>query len=280
MSVGAAGSTPDAGLPRIGWSSCFDHADPKRPLFTGKTLLYVEQSMIHWVASGGAVVYPVPTAPPGGPEIDDWVEDLDGLVLHGGADVAPESYGETALREQWRGDSVRDAYEIDLFRRFTDAGKPVLGICRGMQVINVAMGGTLHQDLVTQEVTTRVHRDAETYDRNVHEIEILDGTGLATLVDGPGRSTVNSIHHQGVCEVADGLAVEARSADDGVVEALRARADRTPNGGYVFGVQWHPEFFGTLRGEPLSGAPVFDNAVVLAEFLAACGSSTGSAGQC
>jgi putative glutamine amidotransferase len=251
--------------PRIGLSSCFDHADTNRPLFTGKTLLYVEQSMIHWVAAGGALVYPVPTAPPGGPEIDAWVDDLDGLVLHGGADVAPESYGKTAMREQWRGDAIRDAYEVDLFRRFTDAGKPVLGICRGMQVINVAMGGTLHQDLATEGVTERAHRDAELYDRNTHAVEILAGSGLALLTGGPCTATVNSIHHQGVDGLADGLVVEALSGDDGVVEAVRATGEP-----YVFGVQWHPEFFGTLRGERLGGPPVLDNGVVIAEFLAAC----------
>lgn len=251
--------------PRIGLSSCFDHADDNRPLFTGKTLLYVEQSMIHWVASGGALVYPVPTAPPGGPEIDAWVDDLDGLVLHGGADVAPESYGSTPMREEWCGDAIRDAYEIDLFRRFGDAGKPVLGICRGMQVMNVAMGGTLHQDLGSEGVTERAHRDAGLYDRNTHAVEILDGSGLAVLAGGPCVATVNSIHHQGVAGLADGLVVEARSHGDGVVEAVRAA-----EGPYAFGVQWHPEFFGTLRGEPIVGPPVFDNGVVLAEFLAAC----------
>jgi putative glutamine amidotransferase len=228
-------------LPRIGLSSCFDHADDNRPLFTGKTLLYVEQSMIHWVASGGALVYPVPTAPPGGPEIDAWVDDLDGLVLHGGADVAPESYGSTPMREQW------------------------CGICRGMQVMNVAMGGTLHQDLGAEGVTERAHRDAGLYDRNTHAVEVLDGSGLAALAGGPCVATVNSIHHQGVAELADGLVVEARSHGDGVVEAVRAA-----EGPYAFGVQWHPEFFGTLRGESLGGPPVFDNGVVLAEFLAAC----------
>ncbi len=252
-------------LPRIGLSSCFDHADPSRALFTGKTLLYVEQSMIQWVASGGAIVYPIPTAPPGGPEIDTWVADLDGLVLHGGADVAPQSYGEEPLRPEWSGDAIRDRYEIELFGKFCEVGKPVLGICRGMQVLNVALGGTLHQDLVHQQVTDRAHRDAATYDLNVHEVDILDSTGLSALLGGPCRATVNSIHHQGVATVADGLVVQALSADDGVVEALRAGS-----GPWVMGVQWHPEFFDTLRGEPLGGAPVFDNAVVLAEFLAAC----------
>lgn len=267
----------DAGdqLPRVGLSSCFDHADPNRPLFTGKTLLYVEQSMIHWVASGGALAYPVPTAPPGGPEIDAWVDDLDGLVIHGGADVAPGSYGQEPIRAEWSGDAIRDAYEIDLFNRFTAAGKPVLGICRGMQVINVAMGGTLHQDLVAEGITERIHRDATTYDRNNHEVDILEGTGLAALVDGACRSTVNSIHHQGVAEVADGLVVEAHSTGDRVVEALRGEARP-----YVFGVQWHPEFFATLGGEPLGGAPVFDNGVVLAEFLEACRASRSDSSPC
>jgi len=222
---------------RIGISACFFHADPDRPIFKGKTLLYLEQSMAHWVALGGALPYLVPTMP-SSDGIDDVVADLDGLLLHGGADVCPRTYGEEPLRPEWEGDEVRDRYEIDLVHRFRGAGKPVLGICRGAQVINVAFGGTLYQDIGTQVDTERVHRSQELYDANLHDVELVAGSGLAALYPGVGVATVNSIHHQSVKDVGDGLAVEARSADDGVVEAVRLL-----DGGWVLGVQWHPEFF-------------------------------------
>lgn len=244
--------------PRVGLSSCFLHPED-RPFFKFKTLLYVEESMTHWITSGGAIVYPVPTLPDGGPiSLADVVADLDGLVLHGGADVAPTSYGEDELRPEWAGDAARDAYEVALVRAFLDADKPVLGICRGHQIINVALGGTLYQDLREQGATERVHRDADAYDRNEHELVVAEGTGLAGLV-GPGVHRINSVHHQGIKDVAPGLVVEARSADDDVVEAIRLSDS---SGRWCAGVQWHPEF---VRADDTH---LLDDAPLRAEFLA------------
>jgi putative glutamine amidotransferase len=244
--------------PRIGLSSCFLHPED-RPFFKFKTLLYVEESMAHWIATGGALVYPVPTLPSAGEiALDDVVDDLDGLVLHGGADVAPGSYGEVELRPEWAGDAVRDAYEVALVQAFLAADKPVLGICRGHQVINVALGGTLFQDLREQGATSRIHRDADAYDRNEHDLLIEDGSALAGLV-GAGSHRINSVHHQGIKDVAPGLVVEARSADDGVVEAVRL-ADAT--GRWCAGVQWHPEF---VRRDDTH---LLDDTPLRAEFLA------------
>ncbi len=232
-------------LLRIGLSVCFDHADPQRKLFTGKTLLYVEQSMLRWVQAAGVLAYPVPPAPGEGLDLDAIVGDLDGLVLHGGADVCPRSYGEEPLRPEWEGDEVRDRYEIDLVGRFRAARKPVLGICRGAQVLNVALGGTLHQDISTQVETERAHRDPVAYDRNLHAVDVLPDTLLATLLTGgAGRYEINSVHHQAVRDPGRGVVVEARSSDDGVVEALRSSDDRW----WAYGVQWHPEFYGAEDG--------------------------------
>lgn len=243
---------------RIGLSACFFHADPERAIFTGKTLLYVEQSMIHWVSAGGAIAYPVPTVPPDGPlGVADWVADLDGLVLHGGADVFPGSYGEAALRPEWEGDAVRDQYEIELVQRFIDAGKPILGICRGIQVLNVALGGTLYQDLVAQEVTPRVHRDPVAYDRNEHGLAIDEDTRLGSLV-GAGTHQVNSVHHQGIKDLAPGLVAEAWSADDGIIEAVRLEGDDVP---WCSAVQWHPEFRRATDDHLLDDRPLRDEFV-------------------
>lgn len=237
-----------AGSVRIGLSSCYDHADPERRLFTGKTLLYVERSMLRWVQATGAIVYPVPDWEEGvGPSAEEMVGDLDGLVLHGGADVCPRTYGEEPLRPEWEGDPVRDNYEVELVQLFRTAGKPVLGICRGLQVLNVALGGTLYQDLTSQLGTQTNHRDPAAYDRNRHAIDVLEGSLLARTTGGSGRGLVNSVHHQGVKDPGDGLVVEAVSADDGVVEAMRV----DDGGPWAYGVQWHPEFYSALDADLL-----------------------------
>ena len=157
---------------KIGISACFMHADPARPLFTGKTLQYVEQSIAHWVMSTGAlaVMIPSPTGATqrGDVTLDHYAQWLDGLVLHGGADVSPLSYGEQPLQEKWIGDKIRDDYEMDLVAAFERHAKPVFGVCRGLQLLNVAYGGTLYQDIQTQLPQALQHRDASVYDRNFH----------------------------------------------------------------------------------------------------------------
>ncbi len=246
--------------PRIGVSSCFFHPDDERLVFKGKTLLYVEQSMINWVQSGGALAYPVPTVDPDAPlSVQDYAADLDGLLLHGGADVCPRSYGEEPLRPEWEGDAIRDAYEIELVHAFHGAAKPVLGICRGAQILNVAFGGTLYQDIATQHDSERLHRSQELYDRNLHLVDLEPGSGLAQLYDGATTVKVNSVHHQAVKDVGAGFAVEARSSDDGIVESIRLD---DPDGRYVFAVQWHPEF---VKG--VNDGTMLDNDPILAEFL-------------
>jgi putative glutamine amidotransferase len=244
-------------LPRIGISACFFHPDNERLIFKGKTLLYVEQSMATWVQSGGAVTYLIPTVAEGSRvTVADYVDDLDGLVLHGGADVCPRTYGEEPLRPEWEGDEIRDRYELELIHAFHAAAKPVLGICRGAQLLNVAFGGTLWQDQVAQGGTERTHRSQELYDRNLHTVDLVEGTALAALYPGQSSVLVNSVHHQAVREVGDGLVVEARSSDDGIVEAIRLD---DPAGRFVAGVQWHPEFFaGVDDGTMLDNAPILD----------------------
>lgn len=239
---------------KIGISACFFHADPARPIFTGKTLQYLEQSMAHWVMSTGALAVMIPSPEgetrKGDATLDDYARWLGGLVLEGGSDVWPGSYGETPLQERWSGDRVRDEYELSLLRAFTRAGKPVLGVCRGLQLLNVAHGGTLYQDIATQRPGALVHRDAALYDRNLHEVEFLPGSRLAALYPGLATARVNSVHHQAIKELAPGLVVEARSPRDGLIEAVRRPGDP-----FVAAVQWHPEYhraeLGTLDDGPM-----------------------------
>ncbi len=240
--------------PKIGLSACFFHPDATRPIFTGKTLQYLEQSMAHWVMSTGALAVMIPSPAGetrrGDATLDDYARWLDALVLQGGSDLWPGSYGETPLEDRWSGDRVRDEYELALLRSFIRAGKPVLGVCRGLQLLNVAHGGTLYQDLATQRPDALVHRDAGLYDRNVHDVELVPGTRLSALYPGLVSARVNSVHHQAIKDLAPGLVAEARCPRDGLIEAVRR-----PGDGFVAAVQWHPEFhraeLGTLDDRPI-----------------------------
>ena len=239
---------------KIGISACFLHPDPSRAVFAKKTLQYIEQSMAHWVMSTGALPVMIPSpagdSAQGEPHFEDYAQWLDGLVLHGGADVWPGSYGETPLQERWSGDRLRDEYEQALVKAFVAAGKPVFGVCRGLQLINVAFGGTLYQDIGTQRPESLVHRDADRYDHNFHQLEIVPETRLQGLLAGAQSCKINSIHHQGIKDLADGFVVEARCPDDGMIEAIRHTGP-----GYIAAVQWHPEFhrpeLDTLDDTPL-----------------------------
>lgn len=252
--------------PRIGLAPCFFHADPQRPIFKGKTLLYLEESLSHWLQRAGALPYMLPT-PAGDVTADELLSEVDGLVLQGGSDVCPGSYGEEPLRPEWCGDPVRDRYEIGLVRACMAADKPVLGVCRGMQVLNVALGGTLWQDIVTQNPACRTHRDWNVYDALSHDVRIAPGSWLQAWTGAGETARVNSVHHQGVRALGDGLVAEAVSVEDGIVEAVRydPRADADPDSAapFAYGVQWHPEFQGESDDALLDGRPV------LAAFLRA-----------
>jgi putative glutamine amidotransferase len=246
---------------KIGISACFLHPDPQRNAFAVKTLQFLEQSLAHWVMAGGAlpVLVPAPMGETfrGDVTLAEYAQWLDGLVMHGGADVWPGSYGEDPIKPEWKGDRVRDEYEIALVKAFADAGKPVFGICRGLQLINVAYGGTLYQDIGTQLPRSRQHRDAKIYDKHFHHVELVEGSHLSQLLAAEESRKVNSIHHQGIKQLAPGFVAEAHSTEDGVIEAIRHTGDA-----WVAAVQWHPEFHH-------EGDHVIDDAPVLADFLAA-----------
>lgn len=226
----------------IGLSPRLLRQAPSELGFRGKTLQYLEQSVAHWVMALGALVVMVPTVERESLirrayiDIADYVDALDGLILQGGADIDPRAYGEVPSNTIGPVDVMRDRFELDLLRAFMAAGKPVFGICRGMQLINVACGGNLHQDLRADGVTSFDHVHNDSYDRHVHALAFEPGSWLAQRYAGVAGGTVNSIHHQGVERLGDGLVVEAR-ADDGVVEAIRGAGET-----FVLGVQWHPEF--------------------------------------
>ena len=168
--------------------------------------------------------------------ISEYLSHIDGLLLTGGCDINPYVYFQE--RHFTIGDvsRPRDALEIGLFQKALAADMPVFGICRGIQIMSVAMGGELYQDIeetVPRETLSHTRRCDDTDSQ--HEIEIIDGSLLHRLI-GKSVSTVNSSHHQAVDAVGEELVVTARSLADGIIEAIEHPGKR-----FMLGVQYHPE---------------------------------------
>ena len=179
------------------------------------------------------------------PALQGFLKELDGFVFQGGSDLAPETYGETPIIEdKWLGDAHRDQYELAIMDYAIKSDKPILAICRGMQLMNVYFGGTLYQDINTQQKETLVHRDALKYDTIHHKIDFNGSSVLSNLYSDIADPIVNSVHHQGIKDVGKQLDVLAVAAEDGIVEALEYTG---ASSGRVLGVQWHPEFSNTLK---------------------------------
>jgi putative glutamine amidotransferase len=235
------------------------HQVPAELGFRNKTLQYLEQSIAHWVMAHGALAFMLPTLVEQGEverkavRVSDYVSELDGLILQGGADVSPLSYNCQPRHDEWRGDRVRDLYEIELFWECMIQGKPILGICRGCQLINVALGGTLHQDLPTEFPDFASHKNAESYDQLTHDIVFADDASLIGMYENQSGGRVTSIHHQAIRDLGKDLKIEAWSVPDRVIEAIRWRGD-----GFVLGVQWHPEFHAPDDPRLLSREPLIN----------------------
>ncbi|MGD8625793.1 MAG: gamma-glutamyl-gamma-aminobutyrate hydrolase family protein [Anaerolineae bacterium] len=163
-------------------------------------------------------------------------ERLDGLLLPGGEDIDPAHYNQVALEACGTPSPERDETELRLARWAAAEGKPLLAICRGIQVLNVALGGSLYQDIASQLPGAGRHDWYPDLPRDLrpHRVTIEPGTRLASLL-GRGEQGVNSLHHQAAENVAPGLEVAAR-AEDGIVEALEVEGHP-----FALGVQWHPE---------------------------------------
>ena len=163
------------------------------------------------------------------------LDSVAGLVLTGGEDVDPARYGEKRHEKIRSVNAARDATESSLIVEAKARGKPVLAICRGIQILNVALGGTLVQDIPSECGTAIAHDEDIPRDSRSHEISVEPGSLIARAI-GTERLTVNSFHHQSVKRVADGMRITAR-APDGVIEGLES----TDDDWWVMGVQWHPE---------------------------------------
>lgn len=185
-------------------------------------------------------------------DVRQWLREVEGIVLTGGADVDPSFYGERP-HASYRGASPgKDAFEIEVVHRALEADVPVLAICRGAQVVNVACGGTLVQDIPSDLPRTVPHHVPEPKDGVAHEVTVAPGSRLHQIMGGRGDAPlvlgVNTRHHQAVKHLAPGLTVTA-TAPDGVIEGIERPASR-----FCVAVQWHPENF-LARGEFL---PLFE----------------------
>ena len=182
--------------------------------------------------------------------LDRYLDLCDGLLLSGGADIDPVHYGEVNEGLCGSISPLRDEVELKLCRMAVDRDMPVLGICRGHQVLNVALGGTMYQDLKVQQGTAFEHMVPDPVGGLVHEVAIVPGSPLAEL-QGAESMMVNSRHHQAIRDVAPGLVVQATSPD-GVIESVYLPGKR-----FVWGVQWHPESVWEISAENRKIAEAF-----------------------
>jgi putative glutamine amidotransferase len=224
-----ASSGSDERIPVVGLTTYLEQA--KQGVWDVRASFLPHQYFDAVTASGAAAVL-LPPQPRPDAAAEVVLEGLDGLILTGGLDVQPELYGAERhpLTDPARPD--RDAWELALLRGARARGIPVFGICRGLQLINVAFGGTLHQHLPEALGTERYRRGRGVFAQNTVAVE--RGTRLAGLV-GSGDLVVHSYHHQGVDRLGRDLAVTART-DDGLVQAVEL-----PGSEYLVAVQWHPE---------------------------------------
>lgn len=187
-------------------------------------------------------------------EISLAIKQFDGFVFTGGADIDPKLYGHTEIKECGEINEKRDTVEMALLSRLIRLDKPILGICRGMQMINVASGGTLYQDLPSQLQTVLEHSKMKHIKKMIHEVYIQPNTRLSQIVRKP-EMLVNSVHHQAIKELGRGLIVNAISPDN-VIEGIEGENAK------ILGVQWHPEH---IWGKSFENKAIFDG------FLKMCG---------
>lgn len=187
-----------------------------------------------------------------GPENIGSVTNCDGLLIPGGDDVDPKQYGQEKSPLCGKQNPLRDRLDPALLKAFLPTGKPILGICRGMQMLNVHLGGTLHQDIKSMQ--TVCHQQAKKRAQPIHPVTVTENTRLHSIL-GCDQLSVNTLHHQAVDALGQGLAVTARS-DDGIAEAIELQAHP-----FCLAVQWHPEML--ARRFPAHHA-------ILAAFVKAC----------
>ena len=166
--------------------------------------------------------------------VKEIAERFDGFIFTGGDDIAPQLYGQQPIQQCGEPCVQRDSLEYALFKEIIKTDKPIIGICRGKQFLNAALGGTLYQDLPTQRSGEICHKQSAPFDALTHAVTVEKGTKLHDIV-GTEKLMVNTLHHQAVDKIAPCFKACA-TADDGLVEAVYA-----PEKAFLMGFQWHPE---------------------------------------
>lgn len=202
----------------------------------GKRASAIPASYINGLVHAGAVPLIIPITSDQ-KTINALMDMAHGLLLIGGPDIAPFHFGQTDQPELRHVTPARDAVELLLTKRALADKTPIFAICRGIQVLNVAAGGSLFQDIATQRPNAQKHDHYPDHEPShlAHPIQIERGSRIAAIC-GQTRITVNSLHHQAIDRLGAGLSVVARSSD-GIIEAIESNDDR-----WVVGVQWHPEW--------------------------------------
>ena len=224
--------------PRIGITSWHHRDDEERweAVLDAYTRAVLE-------AGGLPVILPIALAEPA--LVKEYLEVIDGLIMTGGADIHPSFYGQIVLERCGEIDEERDGFEVELIHVARDRDLPLLGICRGLQVLNVALGGSLYQDLSYRQGTDPAHMSPrERRGDPAHPIAIVAGSRLADIL-GARELPVTSTHHQIIRDLAPELAVSA-VAPDGVIEGLEGP------GRFLLAVQWHPERMAARHPEQLA----------------------------
>jgi putative glutamine amidotransferase len=239
---------------KIGITACFMYPDVKRLVFGKKTLSYVENEMAAYIAQKGILPVLIPDLAES--SLGDLLGELDGFVLQGGNDLAPQTYGEEPILEgRWKGDAYRDKYEMKILDFAVKTNKPVLGICRGLQLMNAYFGGTLYQDNASQRQNILTHRDADLYDKVSHGVSFTKGKILDKIYSGEKNPRINTVHHQSIKDLGKDLEILAICPEDGTIEAIGYTGAEE---GKIMGVQWHPEFSAALKEEVVDAQKLLD----------------------
>lgn len=201
--------------------------------FSGYRRSYVNQDYVEAVLRAGAIPFIIPF----NEDLEatrEMVEKVDGIILSGGHDVNPYYYGEDPMLKIGELFPERDVFDMELYKTAIELKKPIFGICRGYQIINVINGGTLYQDLSYADFVKIKHDQVDNPTQATHFVELEEGTFLKNILGE--KYKVNSFHHQILKDVASGFKVVAKSSD-GVIESI----EKITEDNFVIGVQWHPE---------------------------------------
>jgi len=220
-------------------------------MFPGYERAYVNNDYVISVVKAGGIPVILPVISDDN-TIKSQVEKVDGIIISGGFDINPLFYGEEPTEKQGFTFNERDEYDMKIVKYSSQLKKPILGICRGIQVINVAFGGTLYQDTSFAKGSYIKHMQNSKPDLPSHTVEIIKDSMLYNII---GESAItNSFHHQSVKDVAPGFKISAM-AKDGIIEAIESEKED-----FILGVQWHPEML-TARGDTQM-LKIFENLIL------------------